>query len=544
LTRHGRGKNAVIRDISTISERQLTADVCIVGSGAAGLVIATELDRSELRVVVLEGGGRRFAARAQRLFDSEVVGLAHGGIHAYRFRMFGGATTRWAGQALPLDAIDFEERDWVPSSGWPITRDDLEPYYTRAVSFMGIDAFPRDPSTRWPSALSPPPRFNRDRLTPSYSQFTAQPNFAETHGAELSASANVDVLLGANVSQLITDLHATEVQAVQVRSLDGHELAVRAGLFVICAGGIETARILLASDQHSEGGVGNNHDLVGRYFQDHPGLTVGKIVPVNGRAFSNTFRPRKEGGIKFQPRFSLADHIQRQERLLNTSGSVLFHTTQSPSITAGTVLYRSLRQPDLRPGLRAAAKTVLGDPLPLVRAAGRHFILRQPALDPTAIPELAIGGEQAPNRDSRIFLTDQRDALGMRRAALDWRLTEAEIRAWRRTAEIVAQEFERLDVGRVDLEGFELDNDPAKLSGRIVDAGHHMGTTRMSKAADTGVVDPECRVHGIDNLYIGSSSVFPTSGSSNPTLTIIALALRISDTIRRRAARHVEIQCR
>lgn len=534
----------MIRDITDVSGRQLEADVCIVGSGAAGLTIASELNGSQVRVIVLEGGGRRFDERAQRLFESDVVGLGHGGIHAYRFRIFGGATTRWAGQALPLADIDFEERDWVPSSGWPITRDDLEPYYARAVAFMGISPFPRDPSERWPNALSPPPRFDHKRLVPTYSQFTAQPNFAEVHGAALSDSGNVDVVLRANVSELITDLHATEVQRVRARSLDGDELEVRADLFVICAGGIETARILLASDRYSEGGVGNGNDLVGRYFQDHPGLTVGSIVPVDGRAFSKTFSPRREGGIKFQPLFSLAEHIQRTEHLLNTSGSALFHMTQSASISAGMLLYRSLRRPDLRPGVRAAANTVLRDPWPLVRAAGRYFALRQPALDPTARPKLAIGGEQAPNHESRVFLTDQRDALGMRRAALDWRLTEAEIRAWRRAAEIVAQEFERLDLGRVDLEGFELEDDPAELSGRVIDAGHHMGTTRMSDFADTGVVDPECQVHGIDNLYIGSSSVFPTSGSSNPTLTIIALAMRIADAIRRRAARSVEAGCR
>lgn len=527
----------MIRAISDIKDRRLNADVCIVGSGAAGITLARELVGSGLRTVVLEGGRRQFDARSQKLYDSELCGLSHAGIHSYRFRVFGGATTRWAGQALPLFEIDFQQRDWVAHSGWPIARDELLPYYTRAASIMGIDAFPENARDGWPQALPAPAPFDPKLIAPFFSQFSAQPNFATTHGAALEYTSDVDIVLGANVTELITGPGGTEVQAARVSSLDGESLDVHAGLFVLCAGGIETARILLASDRYSEGGLGNGQDLVGRYFQDHPGITVGRIVPREPRQFSEAFRARKARGIKLQPFFGLSEELQRDERLLNSFGAVLFHMTQSASIDAGKVIFRALRHAEFRSEARTAAKTVVREPLPLLGAATRHFLLGRPALNPNAAPQLTVACEQVPNSKSRVFLSDACDATGMRRSVLDWHLTEAEIRTWRRSAEVIATEFERLGIGSVDLDGLEIPDDPEQLSGRVVDTGHHMGTTRMSNSAEAGVVDPNCRVFGVDNLYVASSAVFPTSGTANPTFTIIALAIRIADTIKRSAPR-------
>jgi choline dehydrogenase-like flavoprotein len=524
----------VIRDIGGFASSRSDADVCIVGSGAAGLTLARELDGTSTRVTVLEGGRREYDARAQSLYQSEVLGLAHHGIHSYRFRMFGGATTRWAGQALPLFDIDFEPRAWVADSGWPIQRDELDPYYRRATDAMEIHAFSGDGP--WPPVLSPPPAFDPRLLRPLYTQFAAQPNFAERFGPGLEGSRNVEVVLGANVTELVTDQHGSEVLVARARGLDGQRLDVHAGLFVVCAGGIDSARLLLASDRHIDGGIGNGNGLVGRFFQDHPGIEVGPIDAIDARAVRDAFRPRRSHGIKFQPLFRLAPPTLRDERLLNSSGIVLFHVSQSAAIDAGKLLLRSLRRRELRPQAGTAARAILREPMPLLRAFARYAILRQPALDSTAAPVRAVGCEQAPNRNSRVVLAQQLDAVGMRRVALDWRLSEAEIRAWRRSAEIVAGELERTGLGRVDLESFRIPDNPDELSGIAVDVGHHIGTTRMGASAETGVVDRDCRVHEVDNLYVASSSVFPTGGFSNPTLTIIALAIRVADTIKRRLA--------
>jgi choline dehydrogenase-like flavoprotein len=518
----------VIRDLQSVDGDRLEADVCIVGAGAAGITIARELDGCGRRVVVLEGGGRSVAPGAQDLYGSVVVGLAHGGIHGMRFRVFGGSTTRWAGQVLPLFDVDFERRDWVPGSGWPLTRDELEPFYRRATALMEVRPFERDPAGGWPTALPGPPAFNRATLIPYYSQFGPHPDFAVHHGPALERSTNVEVLLDANVVALDPDASSSYVGRARVRSLSGRQIEVRAQHFVLCAGGIEVSRIMLASDELCEGGLGNGHDLVGRYFQDHPGLEVAPLVG-DRRELARLFGPVRDAGIKLHSYFAMAFERQRDERLLHASGASIFR--QPDSIRAGKVLFNAIRQPERRGELGRASVTVARNPMPLLRS-GWRYLRRRPALDTSATPVLTVGGEQAPNPDSRVRLGEERDALGMRRAILDWRLTEHEIRTWRRMAELAALEFERLGLARVDLERFALPDDPRALSGMIVDAGHHMGTARMADDAREGVVDRDCRVHGLENLSIASSAVFPTGGFSNPTLTIIALAVRLADRLR------------
>jgi choline dehydrogenase-like flavoprotein len=526
----------LIRDVDGLDSDSLSADICVVGAGAAGIALASELNGHGRRVVVLESGRRKFDRRTQDLYCSEVVGMPHEGVHDLRFRVFGGSTTRWAGQALPLSPLDFSRREWVAESGWPLSTEQLAPYYERASAFMGIHPFPaEDHADTWPDALSPHPAFDRALLRARYSQFSPTPNFADLRGAQLEASTDVEVLLGANVTELITDPGATAIDAIAARSLGGRRVEIRASQFVLCAGGLETARLLLASDRYCEGGIGNGHDLVGRFFQDHPGLDIGQISPRDEKQLRRTFRPGRQDGLKYFPLFSTSDDLQRRERLLNAYGSVQFGG-EVPSILAAKTLMRAAGRSEFSGQARVEAptalRTVLRDPIPPLRAGIRHFLLRQSAFDGAGrTPTLTVGGEQAPNPESRVYLSAERDELGLPRLALDWRVTELDLRTWRRLAEVSAAEFERLGLGTVDLDLDRLPEDPAEVTG-LVDAGHHMGTTRMADDPRHGVVDSDCRVHGIANLFIASSSVFPTSGFSNPTYTIIALALRLADELR------------
>lgn len=530
----------MIRHLDNLTESRLDTDVCVVGGGAAGLTIARELSDTPLRVVVLESGDRTLDPATQSLYHSDVVGLAHGGIHEMRFRTLGGSTRYWGGQAVPLFPLDFEARAWVGQSGWPISRQDLAPYYVRAAKSMLIPPFP-SASDAWTDALPRPPAFDPDLIVPFYSEFTSHLDFSHTHGAALARSHNVDILLGANVLELVTDPRATCVDVARARSLGGAYLEVSARFFVVCCGGIETARILLVSDRFSQGGLGNGRDIVGRYFQDHPSVAAGRI-PSSGRRLA-ALQPRRSKGVKYLARFAASESLQRRERLLGAIGAIVYegvffppgHQSQSPSITAGKLLYRSVRRGELRSKAPAALRTIARNPMPLFAAGLRYFALRRSELDMSGTALLGITCEQAPNAASRIYLVDSRDALGVRRVALDWQLTEHEIRTIRTFAEIAAAELERLDLASVDTSSFVLPDDPAALSGFVVDAGHHMGTTRMGSDASVGVVNSECRVYGIDNLYIAGCSVFPTGGCSNPTFTLLALAIRVADTVRARS---------
>lgn len=524
----------MIRDIDELEGGVRTADVCVIGAGAAGIAIAAELDGCGLRVTVLESGRRAFDERTQALYRGAVVGLAHGGMHGYRYRVFGGSTTRWAGQALPLSEVDFADRDWVPGSGWPLDGRTLAPYYRRAAELMAIPPFAAAEARAWPAALAPPPEFDPELVSAQFSQFSPSPDFAAVFGARLETSANVEVVLGANVTELVPDPAASGLDSVTARSLAGRRLELRATWFVLCSGGLEVPRLLLSSDRYCDGGVGNGHDLVGRYFQDHPGIEIGTVVPRDAARWRRTFRPRRAARVKYAPLFSAAPELQRRERLVNAAGMVKFGGRAASDVAAKTLLRalgRSQFSAQARAEAPAAARALLRNPGPVVRAAGRRYVLRQPGYETSGTPTLVTGGEQAPNPESRVRLGAERDELGLRRLQLDWRVTELDLRSWRRFAEVVAAEFERLGWGGVELDPGLLPDDPAAVTG-LVDSGHHMGTTRMAADPARGVVDAECRVHGFQNLFIASSAVFPTGGFSNPTFTIIALALRLADRIK------------
>jgi choline dehydrogenase-like flavoprotein len=367
-----------------------------------------------------------------------------------------------------------------------------------------------------------------------YSEFSPSPNFAQLHGRRLAASGNVEVVLGANVTELVPDPALTTIDTVTARSLRGCTVDVRAAVFVLCVGGLETARVMLCSDTRSEGGVGNAHDLVGRFFQDHPGLEIGDIEVADRRRLRRAFQLRSRDGVKYAPLFSAAEEMQRAERIGHAGGTVLFGRRADSDVAAKTLL-RAIRPSEFRAQARAEApaaiRALLRDPIPVVRSASRRFVLRRPGSDTSGTPTLIVGGEQVPNPNSRVRLVDDRDELGMRRLALDWRVTELDLRSWRLFAEVVAAELERLELGRVRLDLERLPDDPSQVS-HLVDAGHHMGTARMSDDPRRGVVDSECRVHGLENLFLAGSSVFPTSGFSNPTFTILALTLRLAERTR------------
>jgi choline dehydrogenase-like flavoprotein len=524
----------MIRHIRDLDAGTAQADVCVIGSGAAGLTVALEFEGTPLRVIVLEGGESRLDPASQDLYRAHSAGLDHGGINDARFRVFGGTTTRWAGQVLPLFDIDFERRDWLPRSGWPLTRDELEPYYSRASEVLGVPRLPRDPLLEWPDGLLPRVDFDTHLVEPFVSTYSPHPDFARAFRRLLDTSANVEVILGANVVEVVPDRAVSHVEHVAVQAFSGQKLDVRADYFVLCCGGIESVRILLASSRHCEGGLGNDRDLVGRCFQDHPGLLVGRIRDPDDAGLAARFLPRRVDGVRYRPaRFRSADELQRREKLLHCCGEVFF--SFADSVEAGGRLFTALRRRERPTDLKADLRAIAMDPAPLLREAAR--LATGSAADVPPVQYLAVGCEQAPNPRSRLYLSHDRDHLGMRRLALDWRLTHAEVVSIRRFAEVAADELMRLGVGRVDLDEFALPEDPDELSGVVSDFAHHMGAIRMAESAEEGVVDSQCMVFGIENLYVGSAAVFPTAGFSNPTFTLMALCIRIADAIRQRSDR-------
>lgn len=516
----------------------LHADVCVVGAGPVGIAVARELIGSGRSVLLLETGGVDPDPAADALNDGEVVGLPLPTLHDGRTRALGGATKLWPGQCIRLDPEDLAEREWVPHSGWPITPAELVPYYERAGEWfrMPREAFDEQ---AWRRFGTTPPPFRPGTLVPRSSMYTPVPDSGTHYRAELEAAADVRVLLHATATRVHTGPDG--VTGVTVREVGGRSAHVDAGAVVLCGGGVENARLLLASD------VGNAHDQVGRWFSEHPVLWVDLDVddPVRLQEF---FGLHGRGAIRYLPKVRLAPEVQREQRTLSAVADLIWEHRETEGLSAARELSSALqgrRRPRLGPGgLRRAA----GELGPVARAGFRRFALGRPSAGPLERARLKILFEQAPNPDSRVTLSTATDALGVPKARVDWRLTEAD----RRTAQVwtglLDTEFRRLGMARLRSIGGLGDLD--RLSGPDWTAGyeeacHHMGTTRMSTDPRTGVVDADGQVHGVPGLYASGSSVFPTGGYANPTLTIVALALRLADHLKQtpvRASRPAGLQ--
>ncbi len=519
----------MLTDSTDLNGKTLRADLCVIGSGAAGITIAREFVGTGRDVILLEAGGARFGAADQEPYRSEVSGLPHTGIHAGRSRVMGGTTTLWAGQCLPLLECDFAARDWVPLSGWPISRAAVASYYPKAEQVMQVPAATYDSAT-WPQATMPvlPPG---SPLRLAYSQFTSRPNFWDKYGDELRSATNVRIIAHAHVVELLAAPTADTIRAVRCKGRGGTSFDVIATTVVVCCGGIESARLLLVSDSIQRAGVGNRHDVVGRYFQDHPGVAF----PINvrkRREFSAQYDGFSRRGVKYAVKILPEEDFQRRERILNVGAEVFYTVGEDDPITAAKVILKSLRQSELRPRVPLALWQTVARPHRVLRAAWRHYVTHQPASVGSGPPMLGCGVEQAPNPDSRVTLSEQRDSFGTRRTKLEWRLTDAETRSIMTFVRQIQQTWEVQGLATVDVDSIPMIDRDAGTHGGYIDANHHMGTTRMGTDPMTSVVDTDLRVHGYDNLYIASSSVFPTGGCSNPTLTVLALALRLCDRLK------------
>ncbi|NNL65468.1 MAG: GMC family oxidoreductase [Myxococcales bacterium] len=482
--------------------RTLEADVVIVGGGAAGISIARELAGGPLRVCLLESGGDTFEAASHALLRGVNAGAPYFPLDSCRLRYLGGTTNHWSGASWPLEPIDFESRPGIPHSGWPLSRADLDPFYRRAHRVCQLGPFDyglerwrgEDGDAPWP--------LGEGAAVTKLMQSSPPTRFGHEYGEELFAAENVTVCLHATALELETGRRGSRVEAVRVGVLDGVDFRVEGKRFVLASGGIDNPRLLLLSP-----GIANPHDQIGRYFTEHLMLPCGFLLPSDPEIPLGFYTTHVVDGTQARGVLGLAAEVLRDEGLLNFSANL------KPWLAQKGLLERKLGRLG-RPVRRLAS-----------RLSGPRDLLGV---------QLESHAEQAPNPDSRVTLATEKDAFGLPRARLDWRLSALDKRSLRRSTELLGEALGAAGLGRVRslIEG--PDDEWARWQGRSAWTGptgafHHMGATRMHEDPRQGVVDPDCRVHGVDNLFVAGSSVFPTSGYANPTLTLVALALRLAD---------------
>ena len=526
-------------DARHIEAKTVDADVCIVGAGAAGIAIATELLGQSCRVTLLESGDLKFRHRPQSLYQGEQIGLPNFSTARSRFRTFGGSTTRWGGQCRPLDALDFQPRPGIPHSGWPFGAAHLEPYYRHAQAVCQLGPFEYQPSA-WRSSDGGALPLDGAQLDTKIYQFSWPMDLGKVYHSALARSDNVTVYLNANVIEIESDESAQNVTSLVVATFNSKRIRFTASAYVLACGGIENARLLLASNRIARQGLGNQHDLVGRFFMDHAYFLVGHFEPATASCDQSYYVIEDYGRVgreqKINAAFALSERIRRDERL---NGTAIYFVRRPAYKTSPEYLSRGgmsfihlvdvLRNHDLPDGnLGRHLRNIAVGAREVAVSLGRQLIeIARPR------PRLALRAvlETTPNPESRVTLGIRRDFFGMPRVRVNWQINARDMRGLARLLEVMRQEFERCHIGRL-VEYLSMGNNgwPISMTG----GKHHMGTTRMHDDPRQGVVDSDCRVQGVSNLYVAGSSVFPTGGYANPTLTIVALALRLAEHLKRR----------
>ena len=521
----------MIRDFrSYVNGAHINTDVCVIGAGAAGLSLAREFIGARTRVLLVESGGLKQESSTDLLNWGESVGLTLNGLHEGRGRAFGGTTKLWAGQCARLDDLDFEARSWVPYSGWPITKFDLAPFYVRAEALFRIPGQVYDERV-WRKFGVCPPDLDGSKLGYGFTVFSPRPDLGRLYRREFERSTNVQVLLHANATKIHVNDYASAIKHLDIRTLEGKTGRVTARAFVLCCGGIENARLLLLSDQIKPNGLGNRHDLVGRFFQDHPNGYTAVLQTNSPSVLQEHYSLLYSSGIRYFPKISLSTAVQKAQRVLNCVSHPVYEYGAGSGIGAIREVYRSLTRRQWPKGLGREVGHMIKELDQIAATVYRRYARGRSTASTPSLIRLQVHSEQAPNPRSRVSLSRERDALGLRKAQVDWRLTHLERRTVETMTNTVDAEFCRLGFARsraADWLVDEAEDWPIYFS----DAYHHIGTTRMADDPKKGVVDSDCQVHGVAGLYVAGGSVFPTSGCAGPTLTIVALALRLADHLK------------
>ena len=533
----------------------INGSICIVGGGAAGITLAKELSDRFTDIILLESGGMNLEADTQDLYKGEILDPNHGALEEQRQRRLGGTTNVWGGRCAPFDELDFQSRSHVPHSGWGISRQDLDPFYQQAHDYcdlgryaydvkqaLGVDAPVMIPG--WDA-----PEITTDKLW----LFSPPTNFKTKYRDWLKQTTKVTTYIHANCLKIITNADGNIIDYLECASLSKNYFTVRAHSYILAMGCLEITRLLLLSRDTHQQGIGNQHDLVGRYYMGHISGDVGKVkfTPKQGKVIWDY--EKTQDGVYARRAIALSPQTQKEHQLLNFRAILHYPEMSEPThgngILSAMYLVKSLLL--LRQTSRIYYSKNL-DTSQLHTTWIAHFQnivqnldklgvfaykwLTQRLLSDRQLPSVVLGSqsntytlhfdaEQTPNYNSRIMLGDELDSFGLNRLKVDWRYTDQDIQNVIDSYQIIAQTLQVTEAGELE---FTAEQMPELIKQNLGVGSHHIGTTRMANHPQSGVVDCNCQVHGINNLYIASSSVFPTSSYANPTLTIVAIAIRLA----------------
>jgi len=534
----------------------LSARVCIVGAGPVGISLALALAESGVDVLLLEAGGAHADATSQAFYQGTVADAAmHSPLDEYRERRLGGSTTIWGGRCMPFDPIDFEARDWIPNSGWPIGPEALAPYYAPANQLCEAGSFAYTIASAFDGPMKPMIEGfeGSDFSTDTLERFSCPTDFGERYRERLTQARTLRLVLNAAVTEVDLDADGSIVTGLAVRTAAGASFTVMADQIVLAMGGLEIPRLLLASRRVQPNGIGNRHGVLGRYYMCHIAGTMGLFRALGGSDAVWHGYDVADDGSYCRRRLALRPETQRTQKLGNFVAR-LHHpriadshhqTAVLSALYLGRVLvpkqYRKRLQdadPDGLAGTLRHLGNVARDPVGVARFAQAMLVGRKLAARkyPSIVVRprngtfsLDFHAEQEPNWQSRVLLGEERDPWGMPRLEADWRYSRGDVTTVQGAMALLAADIKRSGCGTFDYDPNVVEEEMTRYGAY---PGHHIGTARMGGDPRHSVVDADCRVHDVSNLHLAGASVFPTSSQANPTLTAVALALRLADRLK------------
>lgn len=509
------------------------ADICIVGAGAAGIVLAAKMARRGKRVLLLESGGATAEPSAQDLNECAYVGQSRRAASRGRFRALGGTTTVWGGQILELCPEDFAARSWIPGSGWPISRAELQPYYDQALQVEGLANACRQDEAVWRLLGIDPPDLGPD-FQSYFTRWCPEPNFARLYRESLAAP-NLRVVLHATATELLLDQGGSRIGGVRCRTLTGREQIFSSAVYVLCLGTIESVRFLLQPIAGRQPTPWSRSGLLGCHFQSHIDWNAARVPAKSAATLRKWFANAYLRGYKYHPKFRLASEAQEQLRTLGIAGSITcIDGAEAEQRRVKAMVRNALHGRPSGFEMRDLPR-VLRQLRAMLRL-GYGYLLQHRAYWPAESEFwLRVHCEQEPLTASRIRLTEARDATGLLGAEVDWKVSDWEWRTIQCFTRQVEQALRNHGLAEIVPQPELLQ--PDGYRGVVFDNSHHdMGGTRMARSPREGVVDTDLKLHEIANAYVCSASVFPSSGFSNPTHTLIALALRLADHLEARVS--------
>jgi choline dehydrogenase-like flavoprotein len=539
----------------------LEAEVAVVGAGPAGITLALELANAGHRVLLIESGGDSYSADAQQLGDTSGNDSAHVPMSLATRRQIGGASNLWAGRCVPFDPIDFQQRRIVGNAKWPVGYDELKNYFPRACKWCMCGAPTFDageiPSLAGDALIPGWPE--GDIRSTSLERWSLPTNFGRAYRARLRDSPLVTVVSHLTCTEIVCPVDAHRIEHLAARTLAGNHVRVHAQRYVLACGGIESTRLLFASNRHATNGIGNHSGHLGRWYMAHLGASIAQVhfnTPPEQTIYGFE---RDPVGIYVRRRFTFSADYLAEHDLPNVAMWLENPEISDPAHGNAVLsfIYLVLASPlgryFIAEGIRRR-KIDTNNPVSnwrhfwnvarnLPRAAwfaltfgyGR-FVRRGYKVPGVFVPSasnayrLYYHGEHLPHYGSRVTPTSELDALGMARMQTELRFEDDDIRAAIRVHDHFDRYLRLHGLGYLE---YLYEDREAAFREQLLDGYHQAGTTRMSARPEDGVLDSQLAVHGFNDLFVASSSAFVTSGQANSTFMIVAFALRLADHLHR-----------